>query len=260
VPRGRADDLHRGGQGASAPADAFLAADAGTFSALRGEDVGVAGIGVAPAQVAVQRLGLRGMAAVVGVGQCELPQRAEVRLDRVGPGGVGRGEAQFDLVLLRPAADVYAGVGGEVVQNDVDRGAVGPGRTDRLQGGEAVGGALAAVVDASQPIVADGVTAVEVGDAVGAAVGCRQPVGHALPRPAGTCGRPDPERAELVEGEDPVREVLQYMLDAVEFGVAVGSGDSFHVLVRWKVMPRRRSRHRKASLPMWMTCPWTRRR
>jgi hypothetical protein len=71
----------------------------------------VAGVGVAPAQVAVQGLGLCGMAAVVGVGQGELPQRAEVRLDRVGPGGVGRSEAQFDLVLVaqrRMSAPVWA--------------------------------------------------------------------------------------------------------------------------------------------------------
>jgi hypothetical protein len=114
-------------KGASAPADAPFAADAGAFLALSGEDVGVAGVGVVPVQVAVQGPGLRGMTAVVGVGQGELPQRAEVRLDRVGPGGVGRGEAQFYLVLLRPAADAGAGVGGEVVQDDVDRGAVGSG-------------------------------------------------------------------------------------------------------------------------------------
>jgi hypothetical protein len=39
---------------ASAPADAFLAADAGTLAPLGREDVGVAGVGVAPAQVAMQ--------------------------------------------------------------------------------------------------------------------------------------------------------------------------------------------------------------
>jgi hypothetical protein len=42
---------------------------------LRGEYVGVAGVCVAPAQVAVQGPGLRGVAAVVGVGQGELAQR-----------------------------------------------------------------------------------------------------------------------------------------------------------------------------------------
>lgn len=136
--------------------------------------VAAAGVGVAPAQVAVHGLGLCGVAVVVGVGQGELPQWAEVGLDRVGPGGVGRGEAQFALVLLRPAADVRSGVGGEVVQDDVDRGAVGSGGADRLQRGQGVGGAF--------------------------------------------------------------------------------------VFVRWKVMPWRNSRRRKASRPMRMTRPWTRRR
>ncbi|PNE39933.1 hypothetical protein AOB60_02315 [Streptomyces noursei] len=44
----------RGSPCASAPADVFLAADAGAFAALSGQDVGVAGIRVAPPQVAVR--------------------------------------------------------------------------------------------------------------------------------------------------------------------------------------------------------------
>ena len=39
---------------ASAPADAYLAAEAGAFAALGCENVGVTGVGVAPAQVGVQ--------------------------------------------------------------------------------------------------------------------------------------------------------------------------------------------------------------
>jgi hypothetical protein len=81
-------------RGTAAPAEAFLAADAGAFAALGGEYIGVAGVGVAPAQIGVQGTSLDGMAAVVGVGQGELAQRPEVRLDRVGPGGVGRREQQ----------------------------------------------------------------------------------------------------------------------------------------------------------------------
>jgi hypothetical protein len=60
----------------------------------------VAGVGVAPAQVGMQGPGLHGVVGVVGVGDGELPQWSEVGFDRVGPGRVGRGEAQFDLVLL----------------------------------------------------------------------------------------------------------------------------------------------------------------
>jgi hypothetical protein len=69
----------------------------GAFAALGGQDVGVAGVGVAPAQVTLEFAGLDGVVGVVGVGEGELPQRAELRLDGVGPGGVGRGEALLDL-------------------------------------------------------------------------------------------------------------------------------------------------------------------
>ena len=67
-------------EGAAAPADALLAADAGAFPALGGQDVGVAGVGVAPAQVAVQCAGLDRVVRVVRVGEGELPQRPEVGL------------------------------------------------------------------------------------------------------------------------------------------------------------------------------------
>lgn len=96
-------------------------------------------------------------------------------------------------------------MGGEVVQDDVDRGAVGAGGADRFQRGQAVAGAFAAAVDASQPVVADGVAAVEVGHAVGTAEGRREPVGLALLRPAGARGGRDPQRPGLVEGEDLTR-------------------------------------------------------
>lgn len=64
----------------------------------------------------------------------------------------------------------------------------------------------------------------EVSDSVGAVVGGGQPVGTSLFGPARPCCGPDPERAELVEGEDPVREAVQDVLDAVEFGVAARVG------------------------------------
>lgn len=64
--------------------------------ALGGEDVGVAGVGVAPAQVAVQLCSLDGEVGVVRAGEGELPQRPEVRLDRVRPGRIRRREALTD--------------------------------------------------------------------------------------------------------------------------------------------------------------------
>jgi hypothetical protein len=43
-----------------------------------------------------------------------------------------------------------------------------------------------------------------------------------LSGPARARGGPDPERAELVERKDPVREAVQDFLDTVELGVALG--------------------------------------
>ena len=43
-----------------------FAADAGSFAALGGQHVGVAGVGVAPAQVVLQPAGQHGVAGVVG--------------------------------------------------------------------------------------------------------------------------------------------------------------------------------------------------
>jgi hypothetical protein len=121
-------------------------------------------------------------------------------------------------------ADVGADVGSEVVLNDIDRGAVGAGGADRLQRGQSVSGVLAAAVGAPECVVADGVAAVDVDDAVGAAVGSRQTIGPTLLRSAGTCGGPDSQGPELVEGEDSVRETFQHMLDPVELGVALRVG------------------------------------
>lgn len=67
-----------------------------TLVVLGGEDVGVAGVGVAPAQVAVQLRSLDGVVGVVLVGEGELPQWPEVRLDRVRPGRILRREALAD--------------------------------------------------------------------------------------------------------------------------------------------------------------------
>jgi hypothetical protein len=167
----------------------------------------MAGVGVAPAQVGVRGPGLNRVVGVVRVGDGELPQRSEVGLDRVRPRGVGRRETQLDLVLLRPASDVGALVGGQV-----------------------------------------------------AVVNVRQPVGTPLSGPARARGGPDPERAEFVERKDPVQEAAKDLLDAVELGVALGVRGLLPVLVRWKVMPGRASRHRNASRPMRITRPCTLRR
>ena len=50
---------------AAAPSGAFLAACAGAFAVLGGDDVGVAGVGVAPAQVCLELVGQHGVVGVV---------------------------------------------------------------------------------------------------------------------------------------------------------------------------------------------------
>ncbi len=57
---------------------------------------------------------------------------------------------------------------------------------------------------------------------MGAAVGGRQPVRPALLGPSGPVGRADAQRAELIEGEGPLRALGEGVLDAVQLGVDVG--------------------------------------
>ena len=65
------------------PSSLLLAADAGGVSALVVEHVGVAGVGVAPADVLADRPRERGVVSMVAVRDDELAQRTGVRLDRV---------------------------------------------------------------------------------------------------------------------------------------------------------------------------------
>src|SRR5262245_56166257 len=102
----------------ASPALLALAADAGTFAALGGQDVGVAGVGVGPAQVVMQAAGQGGVVAVVGSAQDKRAQGPELRLDRVGPGGVGGREAQLDAGAFGPGPDGRGLVGRQVVQDD----------------------------------------------------------------------------------------------------------------------------------------------
>jgi hypothetical protein len=67
------------------------------------------------------------------------------------------GEAQPDLVAPGPTPDHRSFVRGQVVQDHVDRRTIRPRYPDRLQRGEGIDGALLAVIDAPQGVVADGV-------------------------------------------------------------------------------------------------------
>jgi hypothetical protein len=58
-----------------------FAADAGALASLGGQDVGVAGVGVAPAQVGLELTGLHGVAGVIRGTHDKGAQRTELRLD-----------------------------------------------------------------------------------------------------------------------------------------------------------------------------------
>ena len=91
-----------------APGPVALATDPGSFAALGGQHIGMAGMGVAPAQMGLQRAGEHHMVGVIGAAENEGAQRPEVRLDGVGSGGVGRGEVQLDGGPGGPGTDLRA--------------------------------------------------------------------------------------------------------------------------------------------------------
>ena len=86
--------LDQATSGASFPAKALLAADAGAFLALGGLDVRAACILVPPAQVGVQGPGLDRVVRMMRVGQGELPQWPEASR-AAGPSVDGRLGATF---------------------------------------------------------------------------------------------------------------------------------------------------------------------
>ena len=142
--------------------------------------------------------------------------------------------------LLRAAqrADLGALVGGQVVQDHVDRGAVRAGGADRLQRGQGVRGALPAAVDAPQGVVADASSSRGTTGRRGCC-GSSPAAGRGGParRPAGAAVRADRQRPELVEREHPVREAGPVTCSMrSSLASRSGSVDSFQVLVRWKVI------------------------
>src|SRR5271166_6616863 len=71
----------------AAPALLAFAADAGAFAALGGQHVGVAGVGITPAQVVLQLAGQLGVIPVVRAAHDKGAYRTGLRLDRIAPGG-----------------------------------------------------------------------------------------------------------------------------------------------------------------------------
>src|SRR3979411_971209 len=101
------------------PTAVTFAADPGTFAALRGQDIRMAVVVVAPPQTRLQLPIQQRVAGEIGVGHGEGPQRTELCLDRIRPRGVGRGQTQLHLVASGPRPNRGGGVGREVVADDV---------------------------------------------------------------------------------------------------------------------------------------------
>ena len=88
-----------------------FAADAGAFAALGGEDVGVAGVGVARAQIVLQLAGLDDVVGVVRGARHEASERPELGLDRVAQEalvGVKHNSTLFRLAHRRMARVLLA--------------------------------------------------------------------------------------------------------------------------------------------------------
>jgi len=109
----------------------------------------------------------------------------------------------------------------DIIGHDEQPVAARAGGPDRLQRGQGVSGALVLADDAPQLVIAQGVAAVEVADAVGAVVGGAQPHRVLARRPAGAVAGPDGQRPELIEGKAPVGVGAGHVLDPVQLGVPV---------------------------------------
>jgi hypothetical protein len=90
----------------------------------------------------------------------------------------------------------------------------------------------------------------QVADAVAAPVGGRRPVWPFTLRPAGAMARPNRQRAKLVEGETPIRELRGHFFDAIQLGLLSGSVESFQVRVRWNEILSLRRICRSRSRPI----------
>src|SRR5439155_24012957 len=107
-------------------------------------------------------------------------------------------------------------------QDHVDRFTVGPGGADGPQRGQRVARTLVLADHTPQPVLTDGVAAVELPHPGGLVIVGRQPVRSARRRPPDPGNRLDGQRAELVEGEGPVRMLLDGLLDAGQLDLALG--------------------------------------
>src|SRR5712691_4121188 len=206
------------------------------------------------AQVAIDPPASQDVFAVVAADERGALEHAEVRLDGVEPGGLGRGEherypqapgeGQETRVVVHVA---------QVVEDDVEM-------TVWIAGAQATEGLAQfahAFAFAEHPGEHVGMDIEEAQEGLGpamAVIGRAHP--HRLPRPAQPADRAELERAPLVEADDRRAGWAGRVegADAPPFGSKSGSLECFQVRMRLGVRPsRRRSRRTHSSLKSGMS-------
>lgn len=149
-------------------------------------------------------------------------------------------------------------MGRQVVLDQVEPGLPGIAGAQPFPSGQDVPTGFAFVNGAGEGVAMKIVEGQQLLGPLGAPVSSPQPLGMAFSGPAISRQGFDLHRAEFVEADDGsvAGPLLVKFQNAVFFDSKWGSGDSFQVLVLWKLRPSRRSRRRthsseKAGSNLW---------
>src|SRR5207249_4229337 len=212
---------------------------------------GVAESAVAVTQVAVDAAATDDMVEVVGVGEGEAPQHAEVGLDEVQPGRLGGGPNRGDVELSEQAAEGRVVVGLVEVVHDYKELLAGVAGSQAAEGFEEVRQALVFSKDSAEAVAVDVVEAKELLGALEAAIGGAPPQGPGLACPGHAADRSKFQWPPLVEADyrRTFRTPAIEPPDTFFFRSKSGSCEVFQVRIRCAVSPsRRRSRRTHSSV------------
>src|SRR6266511_378929 len=206
-------------------------------------------LAVAVTQVAIAASLAAGVIRVVGVGERRALERAELRLDEVEPGGLGRGEHRGDAQAAQQRQEARAVVDvPQVVEHDEKA----PARVADPQAPEGLGHLGHAPAPTEDPAERSGVHVIEGQQRAGAAtavIGRTHPGRLAPPRPDRPARGSQLQRPELVEADHSRarRAALVEPADGPPFSSKRGSVEPFQVFTRWALRPSRRKRRRTHS-------------
>lgn len=206
---------------------------------------------MAVVEVAVDAATPNDVVEVVGIGESETPEDAEVGLDEVEPGRLSRGEDGPDAQPAKEGQET--GVIVDVVQviHDHEEAFAGIARTESAEGVEEIGQALLTTEDPTEAVGVDVIEAEELLGSLEAVVGGPSPEGPTLLGPGRAADGLELQRSPLVEADyrRALRAALVEAADAFFFRSKSGSWDVFQVRIRWAVNPsRRRSRLTHSSV------------